>query len=39
MKIVVVASKRMDEKRDEGLAYKKYKKKGTDQVVQSIALD
>ena len=36
---MVVASKSMDGKRDEGLAYKKYKKRGTDQVIQSIALD
>ena len=39
MRIMVVASKRIDGKRDEGLAYEKYKKRGTDQVVQSIALD
>ena len=39
MRIIVVASKRMDRKRDEGLGYEKYKKRGTDQVVQSLALD
>ena len=36
---MVVASKRMDGKRHEGLAYEKYKKRSTDQAVQSIALD
>ena len=36
---MVVALKRMDGKRDEGLAYEEYNKRGTDQVVQSIALD
>ena len=30
MRIVVVASKRMDGKKDEGLAYEKYHQRGTD---------